>query len=244
MSLKSQFGHVVPFDRLLCILVPLISSIICLFLGYRENQNIPLQILGWGSAYLTIVFSYLEYKFSRQGLGKTYEVLQESGDPIQKIIGLLNDVKSGDEIYSVATVPSYPDYENAYIEAVERACTGASQSGFLCLRIISNQKKRPEMKTMYEEMSNFKGKYSCLHAHRERIRVVGMDMPFGIDPLVIANKTSTVGLLGIKEAAPNSYFSNMIGRHIDRGRTYVFRNDDIANSLYSFFATFMDGEIN
>ena len=232
----------IPVDRVISIGVPFVLSIICLIYGYSA-KNIPLQILGWGSAFLTIMFAYLEYKLPPKHSVKGYNILQEAGDPFEQIIGLLKNVKQGDEIYSVATVPSYPDYEKAYVEAVCRACEGVSQNKILCLRIITNQDKRKEMKKMYDEMSNFKGIYAPLIKHKEKIKVIKMDKPFGIDPLLIAQRNSKVALLGIKEAAPNSYFNGVQGSHINRGNTYIFENDNVAESLYKYYVNFINEEI-
>ena len=240
--MRRQKLRQLPVDRLISIGVPFILSIICLIFGYYK-QNIPLQILGWGSAFLTIVFTYLEYKLPQKHPVKGYNILQEAGDPIEEIIGLLKNVKQGDEIYSVATVPSYPDYETAYIEAVCRACAGVSRDGILCLRIISNQEKRQEMRDMYNEMSSFKGIYSPLKQHQAMIKVIKMDKPLGVDPLLIAQKNSKIALLGVKEASPNSYFNGLQGQHINRGKTYVFENDNITDSLYKYYVNFISEEI-
>ena len=241
-NMRRQKLRQIPVDRVISIGVPLILSLFCLILGY-SIKNIPFQVLGWGSAFLTIVFTYLEYKLPQKHPVKGYKILQEAGDPIEEIIGLLKNVKQEDEIYSVATVPSYPDYETAYIEAVCRACAGVSQNGIFCLRIIANQEKRKEMRDMYDEMSNFRGIYAPLKEHQAKIKVIKMDKPLGVDTLLIAQKNSKIALLGIKEASPNSYFNELQGQHINRGNTYVFENDNVADSLYKYYVNFISEEI-
>ncbi len=237
--------HKITIERLITVGIPLLVSVVGLILGYDADKEtfykIPLQIIGWGSANLTIIFIYLEYQFSKEKI-KPYETLQKRGDPIKIIIKILEDVQPGDEIYSIDTVQSYPDYEKAYINAVKKACSTKEDTGFICLRIISNQSKRCEMREMYKNMTEYNDIYAPLKEYDKKIKVIKMDKPIGIDPLLIAKEKSKIALLGIKEAGPNSYFNGFRGKHINHGKTYIFENDDIAESIYNYFLNFISEE--
>ena len=231
-------------NQILVVGVPLVISIVAMILGYSGDDKewegkISLIILGWGSAFLTVLFAYLEFQFSGHSLSHKYKILQRKGDAFSQVINFLNSAKPGDELFSVATVPASDDYEALLVKKVLELCSSTSNNTVFT-RIITNTKIQA-LQDLADNMINkdhpIYGELSPYIA-TNKIKILTAHEPSGLDLIFIAGENRKKTLLGIKEESPDLYF-NGYGMHISRGKTYIFEDDPFSESIHNYFEKFI-----
>ena len=133
-------------EQLIIVGIPLFITLGSMIFGYMKDST-PFIILGWGSAFLTVLLTYLEIKFSKYSFGHRYKILSKKGDAFLPVIAFLNTAKVGDELFAIATVPASEEYEKLLVKKVLELCGASNNNSIIFTRIITNI-KNPIMKTL------------------------------------------------------------------------------------------------
>lgn len=238
----------VSMSRIIAIGVPLVLTVICLVAGYTPDQNsIPLVIMGWGSLFLTILVVYHEW-YNEEFLkaikqSHSYEVMQQKYVPVlMQIEALVSSVEKGEEIFSTATFPLSEDYEIKLVKkVVELAEAQPSSKQTIFTRIISNASNSVISDWIKKIRDPQHPVYSKLHKYiqDDRVKIYTRNQPAGLDLLMIAGERRKIVLIGVKEESPDQYSNNYFAKLISRGNTFVFQNDDMADSIYNYYGKFI-----
>lgn len=236
----------IPSSRIIAIGAPLLLSAIALVKGYNPDPHqIPWVVLGWGSLFLGIMIAYHEWSFEKfvriVSRRHSYEVMQLKYIPVlTQIESLVQSAEAGDEIFSTATFPLSEDYERKLIhKVVELANAGQGETVFT--RIISNTQDDGIRAWIAQIKDPNHPVYSTLHGliTTGRVKIYTQHDPIGLDLLMIAGQKRKTVLIGVKEEHPSQYLNNHFARLIPRGRTFLFENDDLANSIYCYYGKFI-----
>ena len=232
-------------EQIIVVGIPLTISLVTMILGYKGEDSPPLIILGWGSAFLTVLFAYLEMKFSNYSFGHRYKILQKKGDIFSQVIKFLNTAKAGDELFAIATVPASEEYEKILVKKVLELCGASNNNNTVFTRIITNTKNQKLKQLAYNMIDSQHPIYGGLSPYikSNKIKVLMSQEPHGLDLILIAGQDHKKTLLGVKEESPEFYF-NGAGMHISRGKTYVFENDPFSASIHNYFEKFLKQAIS